>query len=108
MALPDENHWSVPLTPHMSFPAALGWLFIAESLSLSHARFFREACKLGLSEQFGARHLGGVPRQIIESWRGMATAVDCLVLDEIEERRLFNASLTALYHIEILANEAQR
>jgi heme oxygenase (biliverdin-IX-beta and delta-forming) len=70
-----------PLTP----AAALGWVYVAEGSNLGAAFLRKEAAKLGLSDDFGARHLAGHPDGRGLHWRNFVSAYNELPLTEAEE-----------------------
>jgi heme oxygenase len=69
-------------------PTALGWLYVAEGSNLGAAFLLKEAVKLGLSENFGARHLAGHPDGRGLQWRRFTSALDATTLTEVEEARV--------------------
>ncbi|MFD1703499.1 biliverdin-producing heme oxygenase [Methylopila henanensis] len=60
---------------------ALGWLYVAEGSNLGAAFLLKEAAKLGLSTEFGARHLAPAPDGRGLNWRVFAAALDAVPLD---------------------------
>lgn len=65
--------------------AALGWLYVAEGSNLGAAFLRKEAVKIGLSDEFGARHLAGHPDGRGLHWRNFVSAYNELPLSEAEE-----------------------
>src|SRR3546814_7478223 len=45
----------------VDIPAALGWLYVAEGSNMGAALLRKEAAKIGLSDNHGARHLAPAP-----------------------------------------------
>lgn len=70
-----------PLSP----AAALGWVYVAEGSNLGAAFLRKEAIKLDLSDDFGARHLAGHPEGRGLHWRNFVSAYNELPLSEAEE-----------------------
>ncbi|MEB2847583.1 biliverdin-producing heme oxygenase [Rhizobiales bacterium RZME27] len=70
-----------PLSP----AAALGWVYVAEGSNLGAAFLRKEAMKLDLSDDFGARHLAGHPEGRGLHWRNFVAAYNDLPLSEAEE-----------------------
>lgn len=86
--LPEQN--AVRFTAHTPFdlPEALGWLYVVEGSNLGAAFLLKFAAKLGLSEEFGARHLAGAPEGRGLHWRTFTEALDSIELTEEEEARV--------------------
>ncbi|SIQ38163.1 heme oxygenase [Rhizobium sp. RU35A] len=75
---------------------ALGWLYVAEGSNLG-AAFLLKAAKeqLGLSEEFGARHLAGHPEGRGLQWRRFTAALDAVELSAEEEARAIEGARRA-------------
>lgn len=69
----------------LSPAAALGWVYVAEGSNLGAAFLRKEAAKLGLSDEFGARHLAGHPDGRGLHWRNFVSAYNELPMSEAEE-----------------------
>lgn len=69
-------------------PTALGWLYVAEGSNLGAAFLLKDALKLGLTEEFGARHLAGAPEGRGLHWRTFTAALDAVDLSDEEEARV--------------------
>lgn len=77
----------------LDVPTAFGWLYAAEGSNLGAAFLFKAAEKLGLSEDFGARHLAGAPEGRARHWKSFTTALDALQLGpEAETRAIAGAN----------------
>ncbi len=63
---------------------ALGWLFVSEGSKLGAAFLIKRAVGLGLSETFGARHLGEPAGGRAEGWKSFTRTLDAL---QCERRR---------------------
>lgn len=64
----------------VSEPAqAWGWLYVSEGSTLGAALLLQQAHALGLSEDFGARHLAAHPRGRAGAWREFQAALDAAV-----------------------------
>ncbi|BAV63384.1 biliverdin-producing heme oxygenase [Sphingobium cloacae] len=61
-------------------PKALGWLYVAEGSNLGTAVLRKEAAKLGLSDNHGARHLAPAPEGPAAKWRAFTEAVGAIDL----------------------------
>ncbi|MDC8756366.1 biliverdin-producing heme oxygenase [Janthinobacterium fluminis] len=77
-----------PLTADLDLPTALGWLYVSEGSKLGGAVLYKLAGKLGLDEQFGARHLAGHADGPARHWREFTTALDSVPLDAEQEARV--------------------
>ncbi|MCX5520432.1 biliverdin-producing heme oxygenase [Kaistia defluvii] len=86
-------------------PTALGWLYVAEGSNLGAAFLIKEAAKLGLSEDFGARHLAGAPEGRGLHWKTFTAALDALELDEAEEARMIEGARAAFRRVHGLVTD---
>ncbi|MGF9565785.1 biliverdin-producing heme oxygenase [Neorhizobium sp. JUb45] len=83
--LGDVAEKLVTTTGPLSPAAALGWVYVAEGSNLGAAFLRKEAAKLDLSDDFGARHLAGHPEGRGLHWRNFVSAYNDLPLSEAEE-----------------------
>ncbi|MDR4308275.1 biliverdin-producing heme oxygenase [Chelatococcus sambhunathii] len=86
-------------------PAALGWLYVAEGSSLGAAFLFKEAEKLGLGADRGARHLAAHPEGRGLHWRRFTQALDAVELTEEEDARAEAAAVAAFRRVRQIAEE---
>ncbi|MFT4116031.1 biliverdin-producing heme oxygenase [Bradyrhizobium sp.] len=86
-------------------PAALGWLYVAEGSNLGAAFLLKEAVKLGLSENFGARHLAAAPEGRGLHWKTFTAALDGVDLNDAEEQRVVESAKAAFACVQGLVNE---
>jgi len=86
-------------------PTALGWLYVAEGSNLGAAFLIKEAAKLGLSEDFGARHLAGAPEGRGLHWKTFTAALDAIELDQDEETRMVEGARAAFRRVQGLVSE---
>ncbi|UXS01843.1 biliverdin-producing heme oxygenase [Agrobacterium tumefaciens] len=101
---------SIDLAPSRcedDWPWLLGWLFVAEGISLYGPTLYREAVKLGLSPRHGARHLSGEPELRLQRWRAFVRAVNELALSGAEEGLLSAGTDRALGRLQALASEVR-
>lgn len=84
-------------------PEALGWLYVVEGSNLGAAFLLKDAAKLGLGEEFGARHLAGAPQGRGLHWRTFAAALDAFDLGLDEETRAVDAAVAAFARVEAYA-----
>jgi heme oxygenase len=85
---------------------ALGWLYVAEGSNLGAAFLLKEAMKLGLSEDFGARHLAGHPDGRGLHWRTFTAALDAISLSQVEEDHLVAGATASFQHVHALVETA--
>lgn len=87
-------------------PTALGWLYVAEGSNLGAAFLSKEAAKLGLSQDFGARHLAGAPEGRGLHWRTFTAALDAVPLSDEDEARVIAGAEAAFRRVHGLVNDA--
>jgi heme oxygenase len=78
---------------------AMGWLYVAEGSNLGAAFLLKDALKLGLSEEFGARHLAGAPEGRGLHWRTFTAALDAVDLSSEEEARVIAGAEAAFNRV---------
>lgn len=85
-------------------PTALGWLYVAEGSNIGAALLRKEAAKLGLSDDHGARHLAPAPEGPAAHWRAFTAALDAVELTAAEEARAVAGAQAAftqvLHHVD--------
>jgi heme oxygenase len=85
-SLPE--HDTLPALEHtQDIPTALGWMYVTEGSKLGAAILLKMATSLGLSEEFGARHLAGAPEGRAKNWREFVAVLDGITLSATEETR---------------------
>lgn len=89
----------------VDLPTALGWLYVAEGSNLGAAFLLKEALKLGLSEENGARHLAGAPEGRGLHWRTFTAALDDIELTDAEEERVVAGAEAAFRRVHALVRE---
>lgn len=100
--VPDElGATTGPLTPAQ----ALGWVYVAEGSNLGAAFLRKEAAKIGLSDDFGARHLAGHPDGRGLHWRNFVAAYNDLPLTEAEELEAAEGAKAAFRRVHALVEE---
>ncbi|MGC8113575.1 biliverdin-producing heme oxygenase [Metapseudomonas otitidis] len=82
-------------TVGLSLGAALGWLFVSEGSKLGAAFLYKRAEGLGLSDTFGARHLGEPAGGRAQGWKAFVATLDGLALDAEQERLAEAAAIAA-------------
>ncbi|GGA87697.1 heme oxygenase [Brucella endophytica] len=83
-------------------PNSLGWLYVAEGSNLGAAFLLKEAARLGLSENFGARHLAAAPEGRGLQWRTFTAALDRIDLSEEAEERAIEGAGQAFARVNQL------
>jgi len=86
-------------------PEAMGWLYVVEGSNLGAAFLLKDAAKLGLNEEFGARHLAGAPEGRGLHWRTFTAALDEIELSEEEEARVIAAAEAAFRAVHAYAEQ---
>lgn len=71
-----------------NLPRALGWLYVAEGSNLGAAFLLKAAARLGLSQDYGARHLAAPEEGRGLHWHNFTTALDALDLEPAQEDHL--------------------
>ncbi len=91
--------------PRLDTPQALGWVYVAEGSNLGAAFLLKEAEKLGLSEEFGARHLAGHPAGRGLHWRNFVAAFNELPLSVEEEAQAAEGASAAFRRVHALVDD---
>jgi heme oxygenase len=89
----------------VDLPTALGWLYVAEGSNLGAAFLLKAAEKLGLSETFGARHLGAAPEGRGLHWKTFVAALDGIDLSGSDEERVMAGGQAAFVRVQNLVNQ---
>ncbi|EJN30853.1 heme oxygenase [Pseudomonas sp. GM78] len=85
---------------------ALGWLFVSEGSKLGAAFLIKRAVGLGLSETFGARHLGEPAGGRAQGWKNFVKTLDELELNAQEEAELDKGAIDAFNRFTVLLEQA--
>lgn len=88
----------------IDLPTGLGWLYVIEGSNMGGALLRKEAAKLGLSDDHGARHLAPAPEGPAAHWRTFTAALDGVALDEAEEARVTQGAEAAFARAQALAD----
>ncbi|MCU1763495.1 biliverdin-producing heme oxygenase [Pseudomonas sp. 14P_8.1_Bac3] len=91
---------------HPSKAEALGWLFVSEGSKLGAAFLIKRAVGLGLSETFGARHLGEPAGGRAQGWKTFVKTLDDLELSAEEEAELDKGAIAAFNRFTVLLEQA--
>jgi heme oxygenase len=79
----------------MAIGEALAWLFVSEGSKLGAAFLLKRMPALGLSETFGARHLGEPKGGRSQGWKSFVSALDDVELTAEQERQAEAAAIAA-------------
>lgn len=85
---------------------ALGWLFVSEGSKLGAAFLIKRAVGLGLSETFGARHLGEPAGGRAEGWKSFTRTLDALEFSPEEEAAVEKGAIDAFIRFTVLLEHA--
>ena len=79
--------------------AGIGWLYVAEGSNLGAAFLLKWAKQIGLSEDFGARHLAAAPEGRGLHWKTFTTALDAIPLSAEQEARVIAGANAAFRQV---------
>lgn len=85
---------------------ALGWIFVSEGSKLGAAFLIKRAVSLGLSETFGARHLGEPAGGRAEGWKRFVKTLDGLAFSAQEEADIEKGAIEAFNRFTVLLEQA--
>ncbi|PYY67653.1 biliverdin-producing heme oxygenase [Pseudomonas jessenii] len=85
---------------------ALGWIFVSEGSKLGAAFLIKRAVGLGLSETFGARHLGEPAGGRAEGWKSFVKTLDGLEFSAQEEAEVEKGAIDAFNRFTVLLEQA--
>ncbi|TVP52146.1 MAG: biliverdin-producing heme oxygenase [Halomonas sp.] len=89
--------------PIDSLAAALGWLYVNEGSNLGAAFLLKSAAQLGLSANFGARHLAPSDSGRGLHWRYFTAQLDALSLSDEQKDQALQGARDAFKFVESLA-----
>ena len=104
-----ETEVPAPVAGAVKNPAkaeALGWLFVSEGSKLGAAFLIKRAVGLGLSETFGARHLGEPAGGRAEGWKSFVKTLDGLAFSAQEEADVEKGAIDAFNRFTVLLEQA--
>jgi heme oxygenase len=104
LALP-ATEVTAPQLGEKKLPEKLGWLFVLEGSRLGAMSLLRRAAALGLSGEFGARHLAGDGSVPAERWKSLVQTISGLPLDESERKEAAAGAQAAFEHATALARK---
>ncbi|CAI8864178.1 Heme oxygenase PigA [Pseudomonas jessenii] len=85
---------------------ALGWIFVSEGSKLGAAFLIKRAVGLGLSETFGARHLGEPAGGRADGWKSFVKTLDGLAFSAQEEAEVEKGAIDAFNRFTVLLERA--
>ncbi len=83
---------------------ALGWLYVAEGSNMGAAVLRKAVQKIGLTDEFGARHLAPAEEGPAAHWRAFVAGLDAVTLDEAGEQAAIEGARAAFAHVQALAD----
>ncbi|HWD30536.1 biliverdin-producing heme oxygenase [Pseudomonas caricapapayae] len=89
-----------------SLGEAMGWIFVSEGSKLGAAFLIKRAVGLGLSDSFGARHLGEPAGGRAEGWKQFTRILDGLELSQEEEAKAEQGAVAAFERFTELLKHA--
>lgn len=106
MAPPQSTEAPAIADDAVNIPEALGWLYVSEGSNLGAALLRKEAAKLGLSDDHGARHLAPADGGPAAHWRRFTAALDAIELTDEEEERAIAGAKAAFARVYRYADAA--
>lgn len=100
VAAPDAGSPAFATGAPLDLGTAVGWLYVAEGSNMGAAVLRKEAQKLGLTDDVGARHLAPAPEGPAPHWRAFTAALDAVELSEDEEKRAREGALEAFARVQ--------
>ncbi|RIV82247.1 biliverdin-producing heme oxygenase [Aurantiacibacter xanthus] len=100
----DEAPAAFMQTSAIDIPAALGWLYVAEGSNMGAALLRKEAAKIGLSDEYGARHLAPATEGPAAHWRAFIAALDAAELSAEEEACVVAGANAAFARVQALVD----
>lgn len=85
---------------------AMGWIFVSEGSKLGAAFLIKRAMALGLSDSFGARHLGEPAGGRAEGWKHFTRILDGLALSADDEAAAERGAVAAFERFTELLRHA--
>lgn len=97
---PDGGSPAFVPDAELALGTALGWLYVAEGSNMGAALLRKEAQKLGLTDDLGARHLAPAPEGPAPHWRAFVAALDAVALTDDEEKRAEDGARNAFARVQ--------
>lgn len=93
---------SPAVVPPVDVPTGMGWLYVIEGADLGSPFLLQETVKIGIDEDFGARHMRGHPQGRGLHWRHFTEALDAAVMSAAEEARVIAGAEAAFARVNRL------
>ena len=103
--LPQAEKAPTFLETKVDIPTALGWLYVAEGSNMGAALLRKEVAKIGLSDDYGARHLSPAAEGPAAHWRSFTAALDAVELTEAEELRVAAGANGAFARVQAIVDD---
>ncbi|GGN61415.1 heme oxygenase [Novosphingobium indicum] len=100
----DDTPPAFSQTGAIDIPEALGWLYVAEGSNMGAALLRKEAAKMGLSDEHGARHLAPAVEEPAAHWRAFTAALDAAELSVEEEAGAVAGANAAFARVQALVD----
>lgn len=100
VAAPDAATPAFVAGEPLDLGTAVGWLYVAEGSNMGAALLRKEAQKLGLTDDLGARHLAPAPEGPAPRWRAFVAALDSVALTDDQEKRAKEGALEAFARVQ--------
>jgi heme oxygenase len=104
LAFPEDDAPLAFAGGAVDVPTALGWLYVAEGSNMGAALLRKEAAKIGLSDEHGARHLAPAAEGPAAHWRAFTAALDAAELTDEEEARAVAGAQAAFARVQSLVD----
>ncbi|MFN7129530.1 MAG: biliverdin-producing heme oxygenase [Brevundimonas sp.] len=101
---PEDDRPRFVADAPVDIPTALGWLYVAEGSNLGAAFLIKAAAGLGLSAEFGARHLAASPEGRANHWRSFTATLDAPDMTDEEEARVMAGASAAFTRVRSLVD----
>lgn len=100
----DDTPPAFSQTDAIDIPEALGWLYVAEGSNMGAALLRKEAARIGLSDDHGARHLAPASEGPAAHWRAFTAALDAAELSAEEEACAVAGANAAFARVQALVD----
>ncbi|HKY82804.1 biliverdin-producing heme oxygenase [Novosphingobium mathurense] len=105
LAIPhDDTPPAFSATDVIDISAALGWLYVAEGSNMGAALLRKEAARIGLSDEHGARYLAPAAEGPAAHWRAFTAALDAAELSAEEDARAVAGANAAFARVQALVD----
>lgn len=95
-----------PIRTPVDTRQALGWIYVSEGSKMGAAFLLKAAAKIGLTEEFGARHLAGAPEGRGRHWRVFTDAINEVELTDEDDQHALTGAAAAFQHVRSLVDQS--